>query len=168
MVSENLPYRPCVGVMLLNADNKVWVGRRFDTPNADEGPSPNGDGWWQMPQGGIDKGEEPAAAALRELFEETSVRSAEIIAEAPDWFTYDLPQHLVGKAWKGRYRGQKQRWFAARFTGNESEIDIAAPAGHKAEFDQWRWVDMSELVDMIIPFKRHVYKQVVEAFADIT
>ena len=126
-------YRPCVGVMLLNPQGLVWVGRRFQKQN-DDGVGH----WWQMPQGGIDENEDPAAAALRELEEETAVRSAEIIAEAPGWYNYDLPEHLIGKSWKGKYRGQTQKWFAARFTGKDSEINLAPP-GHKQEFDQWRW-----------------------------
>ena len=105
-------YRPCVGVMLLNQQGLVWVGRRFQKQN-DDGVGH----WWQMPQGGIDEGEDPAVAAIRELEEETAVRSAEIIAEAPGWYNYDLPEHLIGNSWKGRYRGQTQKWFAMRFTG---------------------------------------------------
>lgn len=155
---DQLPYRPCVGVMLLNRDGLVWVGRRYDKAN-DGGPGK----WWQMPQGGIDASEDAARAALRELEEETSVRSAEIIAEAPDWLTYDLPDHLIGVAWQGRYRGQKQKWFAARFLGDDSEIDLA-PEGHKPEFDAWRWAPMDELPQLIVPFKRPVYEQVVKAF----
>jgi putative (di)nucleoside polyphosphate hydrolase len=100
---------------------------------------------------------------LRELTEETSIRSAEIIAEAPDWYTYDLPAHLVGVSWGGKYKGQKQRWFALRFTGDDSEIDITVP-GHKPEFDAWRWASMAELPDLIVPFKRAVYEQVIAAF----
>jgi putative (di)nucleoside polyphosphate hydrolase len=130
---KELGYRPCVGVMLLNRDGLVWIGRRADKPN------PEGDGqWWQMPQGGIDKGEDPRETALRELAEETSIRSATIIAEAPEWYRYDLPKQLIGKSWGGRYRGQMQKWFAARFTGDDSEINLTPP-GHKPEFDQWRW-----------------------------
>ena len=151
-------YRPCVGVMLLNSQGLVWVGRRFQKQNDD------GIGhWWQMPQGGIDGDEDPAAAALRELEEETAVRSAEIIAEAPGWYNYDLPEHLIGKSWKGKYRGQTQKWFAARFTGKDSEINLAPP-GHKQEFDQWRWVKMNEVIDAIVPFKKPVYEQVIAAF----
>ena len=116
-----------------------------------------------MPQGGIDGNEDPAAAALRELEEETAVRSAEIIAEAPGWYNYDLPEHLIGKSWKGKYRGQTQKWFAARFTGKDSEINLAPP-GHKQEFDQWRWVKMDEVIDAIVPFKKPVYEQVIAAF----
>ncbi|CAN5435341.1 RNA pyrophosphohydrolase [soil metagenome] len=151
-------YRPCVGVMLLNAQNRVWVGRRSDFVN-EEGMGH----WWQMPQGGIDEGEDPQAAVMRELYEETSVRSAVILAEAPEWFKYDIPAHLIGKAWAGRYRGQTQKWFALRFTGEESEIDLNPP-GHKQEFDEWRWADMDELPSLIVPFKRAVYEQVIAAF----
>ena len=151
-------YRPCVGVMLLNPQGLVWVGRRFQKQN-DDGVGH----WWQMPQGGIDGDEDPAAAALRELEEETAVRSAEIIAEAPDWYNYDLPEHLIGKSWKGKYRGQTQKWFAARFTGKDSEINLAPP-GHKQEFDQWRWAKMSEVVDLIVPFKKPVYEKIIAAF----
>ena len=151
-------YRPCVGVMLLNPQGLVWVGRRFQKQN-DDGVGH----WWQMPQGGIDGDEDPAAAALRELEEETAVRSAEIIAEAPGWYNYDLPEQLIGKSWKGKYRGQTQKWFAARFTGKDSEINLAPP-GHKQEFDQWRWVKMHEVIDAIVPFKKPVYEQVIAAF----
>ena len=151
-------YRPCVGIMLLNPQGLVWVGRRFQKQN-DDGVGH----WWQMPQGGIDGNEDPAAAALRELEEETAVRSAEIIAEAPGWYNYDLPEHLIGKSWKGKYRGQTQKWFAVRFVGNDSEINLAPP-GHKQEFDQWRWVKMNEVIDAIVPFKKPVYEQVIAAF----
>ena len=112
-----------------------------------------------MPQGGIDEGEDPQVAALRELAEETAVTSAEIIAESRGWYNYDLPEHLIGKSWKGKYRGQTQKWFALRFTGEDSEIDLAPP-GHKQEFDQWRWAPMDEVMDLIVPFKRQVYEQV--------
>lgn len=151
-------YRPCVGIMLLNPQGLVWVGRRYQKQN-DDGVGH----WWQMPQGGIDGNEDPAAAALRELEEETAVRSAEIIAEAPGWYNYDLPEHLIGKSWKGKYRGQTQKWFAARFTGKDNEINLAPP-GHKREFDQWRWVKMDEVIDAIVPFKKPVYEQVIAAF----
>ena len=151
-------YRPCVGVMLLNKQGLVWIGRRFQKQN-DDGVGH----WWQMPQGGIDAGEDPAVAAARELEEETAVRSAEIIAEAPDWYNYDLPEPLIGLSWKGKYRGQTQKWFAARFTGQDSEINLAPP-GHKQEFDQWRWAKMSEVVDLIVPFKKPVYEKVIAAF----
>ena len=155
---EITDYRPCVGVMLLNAEGLVWIGRRFDKQN-DEGQGH----WWQMPQGGIDKGEDAAAAALRELAEETAVTSAQVIAEASRWYSYDLPEHLIGKSWNGRYRGQTQKWFALRFTGDESEINLAPP-GHKQEFDQWRWARMDEVLEVIVPFKRPVYEQVIAEF----
>ena len=151
-------YRPCVGVMLINKAGLVWVGRRFDKQN-DEGKGH----WWQMPQGGIDKGEDAAKAALRELAEETAVTSAEVIAEASRWYNYDLPEHLIGKSWNGKYRGQTQKWFALRFTGEDSEINLAPP-GHKQEFDQWRWARMDEVLDVIVPFKRPVYEQVIAEF----
>ena len=157
--SRDEDYRPCVGIMLLNPQGRVWVGHRIDTGN-DEGSG----NWWQMPQGGIDDDEDPASAALRELYEETCVRSASLIAEAPGWFRYDLPVHLMGVAWGGRWRGQRQKWFAARFDGDDAEIDISAPGGHKAEFDAWRWAAMDELATIIVPFKREVYRDVVAAF----
>jgi len=151
-------YRPCVGIMLLNRDGLVWIGRRFDKQN-DEGKGQ----WWQMPQGGIDKDENPKLAAVRELAEETAVTSVDVIAESPRWYNYDLPQHLIGKSWKGRYRGQTQKWFAMRFTGSDSEIDLAPPV-HKQEFDLWRWERMDDILDLIVPFKRPVYEQVIAAF----
>ncbi len=154
-------YRPCVGVMLFNRERRVWVGRRFEKQN-DDGVGK----WWQMPQGGIDKGEDPAKAAIRELAEETSVTSAEIISESPAWYKYDLPSHLIGKSWNGKYRGQTQKWFAMQFLGQDSEINLA-PIGHKQEFDEWRWVRMKEMLDLIIPFKRAVYVDVIEAFGHL-
>jgi putative (di)nucleoside polyphosphate hydrolase len=144
--------------MLINPQGLVWIGRRADKPN-DEGSGQ----WWQMPQGGIDKGEDSAKAALRELHEETSVTSAEVIAESPNWYQYDLPAHLIGKSWNGKYRGQTQKWFALRFTGTDSEIDLAPP-GHKQEFDQWRWANMGEILSVIVPFKREVYEKVISDF----
>jgi len=157
-----LPYRPCVGIMVLNRDNLVWVGHRIAEPGSEfEGT----DKLWQMPQGGIDAGEDPHPAALRELYEETGMRSVSLVAEAPRWIDYDLPPHLVGIAFKGRYRGQTQKWFAFRFEGNEREIEInPPPGGHKAEFDAWGWKPMAELPDLIVPFKRRVYEDIVAAF----
>jgi putative (di)nucleoside polyphosphate hydrolase len=155
---SDLAYRPCVGVMLINPQGLAWIGRRADKPN-DEGSGQ----WWQMPQGGIDKGEDPAEAALRELYEETSVTSAEIIAESSDWYKYDLPPHLIGKSWGGRYRGQTQKWFALRFTGEDSEVNLKPP-GHKQEFDLWRWANLDEIMAVIVPFKREVYEKVISAF----
>jgi putative (di)nucleoside polyphosphate hydrolase len=161
---DSLPYRPCVGVTLFSRDGLVFVGRR----RSEAGPEHVGGGYaWQMPQGGIDPGEDPYIAALRELFEETNVRTVQPLGEAPDWYTYDLPRDVAGRAWRGRYRGQTQRWFAFRFLGDDSEIDIRKPGGgaHKPEFDEWRWERLDRLPDLIIPFKRPVYERVVEAFS---
>jgi putative (di)nucleoside polyphosphate hydrolase len=151
-------YRPCVGVVLLNRDGLVWIGRRFQKEN-DDGIGK----WWQMPQGGIDDGEDPAACARREMAEETSVISMELLAEAPDWYKYDLPQHLIGKSWKGKYRGQTQKWFAFRFIGDDSEVNLK-PKGHKQEFDEWRWATMDVALALIVPFKKPVYEKVMHAF----
>jgi putative (di)nucleoside polyphosphate hydrolase len=161
-----LPYRPCVGIMLLNRHGQVFVGRR----RAEAGPEHVAGGYaWQMPQGGVDPGEDPYDAALRELYEETNVRSVALLAEASEWYCYDLPAPVAGRAWKGRYRGQTQKWFAFRFTGRDEEIDIRHPGGgrHRPEFDEWRWEEMSRLTDLIIPFKRPVYEKVVAAFAHL-
>ncbi len=160
--AARLPYRPCVGAMLLNRDGLVFIGKRAEAPDEPEGPGQ----WWQMPQGGIDDGEDPFPAALRELYEETGVRSVERIAETPGWLTYDLPPDLIGSAWKGRWRGQKQKWFALRLTGDDAEIDVIRPGGglHKAEFSQWRWERMDRLPELVVPFKRPVYEKVVAAF----
>jgi putative (di)nucleoside polyphosphate hydrolase len=152
-----LPYRPCVGVMLINPAGLVFVGKRAGAPDQPEGLGT----WWQMPQGGLDVGEEPEAAARRELAEETGVSSARFIGSTRDWYHYDLPVHLIGVAWEGRYRGQRQLWFAARFEGEESEIDIAAKPGHEQEFDAWRWVPVEELPQLVVPFKRPVYESVI-------
>jgi putative (di)nucleoside polyphosphate hydrolase len=152
-----LGYRPCVGVMLINREGLVWVGQRADTPGEAEG---TGD-WWQMPQGGMDEGEDPLAAAFRELYEETSVRSATLLGQTQEWLNYDLPAHLIGIAWGGRYRGQKQKWYALRFHGDDAEIDIAAPPGHEPEFITWKWAPVTELARLIVPFKRAVYESVV-------
>ncbi len=157
-MAKQLPYRPCVGVMLVNREGLAFIGRR--TKGGNEGDLENA---WQMPQGGIDEGEEPYEGALRELFEETNVSSVELIGETPGWVTYDLPPELVGVAWKGRYCGQKQKWFALRFTGKDSEIDVLAPGGgkHRPEFSDWRWEKIENLPGLIVPFKRAAYEEVV-------
>jgi putative (di)nucleoside polyphosphate hydrolase len=158
----DLPYRPCVGILVLNREGLVWVGRRLSTGNSESDGSPQ---LWQMPQGGIDKGEDPRAAAYRELFEETGMRSVSLLAEAPDWINYDLPQHMIGIGLKGKYRGQTQRWFAFRFEGDESEINIEnPPSGQHQEFEAWDWKPMAELPSLIVAFKRPAYEEVVQAF----
>jgi putative (di)nucleoside polyphosphate hydrolase len=158
---EELSYRPCVGMMLLNRAGLVFIGRRVGGPeHVDSLHS------WQMPQGGLDEGEDPYQAALRELQEETSVRSVALLAEAKDWYSYDLPTQVGRKAWKGKYRGQTQKWFALRFLGNEGEINVLhPPGGHKPEFVDWRWEKMERLPALVIPFKRKVYEQVVREFS---
>jgi putative (di)nucleoside polyphosphate hydrolase len=151
---DALPYRPCAGVMLMNAAGEVFVGQRLDRRD-NEPPA------WQMPQGGIDAGEDPRSAALRELEEETGV-SAELVtieAETRDWISYDLPPHLLGKIWQGKFRGQKQKWFLMRFHGSDSDINIAQD---HPEFSEWRWLPVDQLVDNIVPFKRAVYTRVVQ------
>lgn len=161
---EDLPYRPCVGVMVLNKEGRAFIGRRTDGPeHVDEIHV------WQMPQGGIDEGEDAYPAALRELYEETSIKSVEKIGEIKDWLIYDIPRDIVGQAWKGKYRGQKQKWFALRFTGEESEINIAQPGGgeHEPEFVDWRWEKVENLPGLIIPFKRDVYERVVNEFSPL-
>jgi putative (di)nucleoside polyphosphate hydrolase len=155
-------YRRCVGVMLLNREGLVFVGRR----RRGENDPVRLDHQWQMPQGGIDKGEDPEAAAFRELEEETGVVSAELIEVAPEWYTYDFPPEFAGRGRAGRYSGQTQLWFALRFTGDESEIELSQP-GHKPEFTDWRWAPMAELSGLIVPFKRPVYDNVVRAFAHL-
>lgn len=149
-----LPYRPCVGIMLINPDGLVFVGQRID--NLVEA--------WQMPQGGIDEGETPEAAARRELGEEIGTEKAEIIAESRDWLTYDLPAELVPKVWKGRYRGQRQKWYAMRFLGTDADINIET---HHPEFAAWRWVSHGDLPGLIVPFKRALYESVVAEFAPL-
>lgn len=148
------PYRPCVGVMLLNARGHVFVGNRIDMAGEN----------WQMPQGGIDDGESPRAAALRELEEETGTDKAEVIAESARWLSYDLPEAVARSRWGGRFRGQTQRWFVIRFTGLDSDIQLDR---HKAEFSAWRWVRMAELEALITPMKRDIYRQVIREFAHL-
>ena len=159
---DNLPYRPCVGMMLFNKKGRVFIGRRTDGPeHVDETHV------WQMPQGGVDQKEDPWPAALRELYEETNITSVEKLAESKEWYSYDIPREIVGKAWKGKYRGQTQKWYALRFTGKESEIDVLNPAGgHEPEFVEWRWEKIDRLPALVVPFKRGVYEQVVKEFGE--
>ena len=147
---ESLPYRPCVGICLINGAGEIWVGRRIDTAGA-----------WQMPQGGIDAGEAPLAAARRELREETGVHHAELLAETAEWLRYDLPDELLGKVLGGRYRGQEQKWFAFRFQGEDRDIDIRT---HCQEFDSWQWTTADRVLTQIVPFKRQVYAAVFAEF----
>lgn len=162
---ETLPYRDCVGIAVFNKSGQVWVGRRLRK----KGDETTGETkCWQMPQGGIDEGEKPLDAAYRELWEETGMRSIELVQEADGWFTYDLPRELVGVTWKGKYRGQKQKWFAVLFTGDESEIAIdPPPEGNHAEFDEWIWVDLEELPRIVVPFKQAVYEDIVRSFRPV-
>lgn len=155
---SDLPYRPCAGFMLVNAEGHVFVGERLDH---------RAKGFWQMPQGGIDAGEDPEVAALRELHEETGVTAdqVEIIAPASKTFTYDLPPELLGRIWKGKYRGQEQHWYLGRFTGSDADIDLNAH--DPAEFGAWRWVEVGELPELIVPFKRAVYEELVAEFAPL-
>lgn len=163
--ADCLPYRPCVGVMILNSEGLVWAGRRIPISDGEMEGATN---LWQMPQGGIDHGETALSAAKREMFEETGIRTATLVAEAPDWINYDVPEHLVGIALKGKYRGQSQRWFAFRFEGETSEIEInPPPGGHTAEFDRWEWKPMNDLSGLIVPFKRRAYERVITAFSHL-
>lgn len=152
-MKPTLPYRPAAAIMLLNADNQVFVAQRID--NLAEA--------WQMPQGGLDKGEDPLAGALRELEEETGIppRLVEILGKAPEELLYDLPPELVGKIWGGKYRGQAQHWFVARFLGTDDDVNLGTA---EPEFRAWKWADPADLVDMIVPFKRDLYARVVETF----
>ncbi|MDP5278517.1 RNA pyrophosphohydrolase [Sphingomonas sp. DG1-23] len=153
--TTSLPYRPCAGVMLVNREGRVFVGQRLDSTLEA----------WQMPQGGIDPGEDALEAAWRELREETGVarEHAELVATAPDELTYDLPDDLIGKVWHGKWRGQRQLWFLFRFLGEDHDVDIATA---EPEFRAWRWAEPAELPDIIVPFKRDLYRQLVDIFAD--
>ena len=151
---EDLPFRPCVGIMLVNRDGLVFVGRRID--QTIEG--------WQMPQGGIDEGETPLQAGLRELKEEVGTDKADYLAEMDEWLSYDLPQHLLGVALHGRYRGQRQKWLALRFTGKDDDINIKTA---EPEFASWKWLALEALPRLIVPFKRDTYAKVISAFRDI-
>ncbi|MBP8231313.1 RNA pyrophosphohydrolase [Rhizorhabdus sp.] len=152
-MKPTLPYRPAAAIMLLNAENKVFVAQRID--NLAEA--------WQMPQGGLDKGEDPQAGALRELEEETGIppHLVEILGKAPEELLYDLPPELMGKIWGGKYRGQAQHWFVARFLGRDEDVNLETA---EPEFRAWKWADADSLVDLIVPFKRDLYARVVELF----
>jgi len=155
---SDLPYRPCVGVMLVNGDGKAFVGKRIDNKEGDA---------WQMPQGGMDDGEDVIAAGLRELGEETGVTDANavLIARAKEELLYDLPEELVGTLWRGKYRGQRQWWLLMRFTGSDSEINLEAH--DPPEFCEWKWVDPELLPELIVPFKKRVYRTVLEEFREL-
>lgn len=158
---ESMPYRACVGVILLNTDGKAWIGKRI--------PKWEGDGsahLWQMPQGGIDQGETPEEAAWRELAEETGATKATLLGQTSEWLYYDLPDDALGIALKGRYRGQKQHWFVMRFEGNDDDINIA-PDDHKPEFSTWRWEALEALPDLVVPFKHALYTELVKQFQDL-
>ena len=159
---ESLPYRPCAGIMVFNRAGLIFVGRRSSGPEHIDVTHV-----WQMPQGGIDEDEDPYKAALRELYEETNISSVEKLGEMAEWLAYDIPRDIIGEAWGGKYRGQKQKWYALRFTGDETEIDVRQPGGgkHKAEFLDWRWVEIEELPALVVPFKQQIYERVVKEFA---
>ncbi|WP_022728756.1 RNA pyrophosphohydrolase [Fodinicurvata sediminis] len=151
---ERLPYRPGVGIVLFNQDGQVFTAQRMDMVSDA----------WQMPQGGIDPDEDPQAALFRELEEETGVRNAELLAESRDWLSYDLPYDLVPKIWRGRFRGQQQKWYALKFLGDEGEIDIGGP---HAEFSNWSWRPLPETPQLIVPFKRKLYERVADEFGHL-
>ena len=161
--ASDLPYRPCVGVVLFHPDGRVWAGRRMKLGNTEYSGSPK---LWQFPQGGIDPGEEPEPAALRELYEETGVSTVTRLGQTRTWLHYDLPPAMQGIGLKGKYRGQRQMWFAFRFDGNESEIRISPPPdGHKPEFDAWEWTDLAAMPERVVEFKRPVYDALAHEFA---
>ena len=156
---QDLPYRSCVGIVLLNSEGLAWIGRRI--PKWDRDTSKQ---MWQMPQGGIDEGETPEQAAMRELKEETGTCNADILEETREWLSYDLPKDALGIALKGKYRGQKQKWFAMKFLGRDSEFNLNPYPCHEAEFDTWQWADLFELPERVVSFKKIVYLQVVREF----
>ena len=165
MVSrDDLPYRDCVGICVIGKHNKVWIGDRLGSTELQRSQHT-----WQMPQGGIDKGENPLTAAKRELFEETSIRSVSLLKQAEDWFHYDLPDDLIGIGLKGKFRGQRQCWFAFRFEGKDDEVNVINPGDGKQhqEFQAWRWEALENVPDLIVPFKRGVYEQVVSSFKEL-
>jgi len=150
---SHLPYRKGVGMMLLNKQGRVFVAKRIDMTSEA----------WQMPQGGIDEGEDPRVAALRELKEEVGTDNATILGESAGWYDYDLPEDLIPKVWGGRYRGQTQKWFVLRLNGSDDEIDIVSGGDH-AEFSEWKWVDITQLPEIIVPFKKKLYAELVAEF----
>jgi len=151
-MTSSLPYRLGVGVMLINKDGRVFVAKRIDMTSEA----------WQMPQGGIDEGEEPLTCAFRELKEEIGTDKATLLKESRDWYTYDLPEDIIPKIWGGKFRGQKQKWFAMRFVGSDSDINIET---EEPEFSQWQWIEPQKLPDIIVPFKRELYRALVEEFS---
>ncbi len=151
---KNLPLRSGVGIVVLNKKNKVFVARRIDNPK----------NFWQMPQGGVDEGENFLDAAYRELEEETCIKNVELIKELDDTITYELPNHLLGIIWKGKYRGQKQKWFLMRFTGDEKEINIKTK---NPEFLDWKWIELDQITDVVVDFKMHVYEELKEKIKKI-
>ena len=151
---KNLPLRNGVGIIVLNKDNKILVAKRID----------NSKNFWQMPQGGVDKGEDFLSAAYRELEEETSIKNVELIKELDGMLTYELPTHLLGKIWKGKYRGQKQKWFIMRFLGNDDDINLKTD---KPEFLDWKWIDLNMITEVVVDFKKHVYNELKEKIKKI-
>lgn len=158
--AQQLAYRPCVGAVIFNRDGLVFSGHRVQKDLPPDAPR------WQWPQGGIDDGETPIAAAHREIYEETGIRAISLIYELPGWLTYDLPESLIGKVLKGNYRGQKQKWFAFRFEG--ADEDVKLDAHPEIEFESWQWRNLSDCIDLVVPFKRHVYQAAAAGFAHLS
>ena len=149
LIAKKLPLRIGIGIALLNTENKIFVGKRIDNPK----------NFWQMPQGGVGHNEDYYKATIRELEEETSIKSVKLIKEIDDWYTYELPDYLLGKVWKGKYRGQRQKWFIMRFVGDEEEINIKTK---NAEFKKWKWIDINQLANVVVDFKLGVYKSIIK------